>query len=130
MLKCPSCANEEDFDVIECLWQRTRIACSADGSYTFINEEEFISVEEWGDITCIACSKVYGEDELRTCFNLAHGQDEDSEERDGDPIPFLPSCPNIDQRVGVDMLPATKGEDSGAPVQPPHSCSLPKDSQA
>ena len=28
----------------------------------------------------------------------------------------------VDYGLGVDMLPAVNGEDSGAPVQPPHSC--------
>lgn len=84
MLRCPKCTNEDEFIVQEHLWQRTRIQCDPDGaSYTFIEEVEFLQLDEWGTIECVACSHLSDEHELRLTYEEAHpGEDDDT------PIPY------------------------------------------
>jgi Zn finger protein HypA/HybF involved in hydrogenase expression len=82
MLRCPACGNEDEFVVEEHLWQRSRIQCDTE-SYTFIEDVEFLVLEEWGEIECMSCSHRSDEQTMREGYFLAHGYD-----ADGAPIPY------------------------------------------
>lgn len=82
MLRCPKCENEDEFIVEEHLWQRSRIQCDPDGeSYTFLDVEEFLQLDEWGEIECTTCGHRSEEETLRDAYLRVH-PDED------EPLPY------------------------------------------
>ena len=81
MLRCKQCGSEGEFEVDELCRHTIRIQCGADWEYTYIEEEEFIEVHSWGDVTCLECKTVQDSEDAKAAYDTWHSEDHD-------PIPY------------------------------------------
>lgn len=81
MLRCIQCGSEGEFLVDELAWHSIRVRSgntnTCDGAtdwsdYTYVDDEEFQEVKEWGDVTCCACKHVMGEEKAKQACEWAH----------------------------------------------------------
>ena len=75
MLRCTQCGSEDEFEVDEMCRHIIRIQSGADWEYTFIDEEEFIEVHSWGDVTCLHCETIQDSEDAKAAYDAAHGED-------------------------------------------------------
>ena len=81
MLRCPACGNEDEFDVLEVVRQRSRITTDGPCSYTFIEVVESLDVIAWEELTCLDCGARFhadacGEEVLRDEYLRHHPEEE------------------------------------------------------